>query len=76
VILPELGEKLGAYAQNKMAERRLEIHVNTKLRTVSKCGVHYVGHDDVQSSLPSDMRCEVDTAEVPRSRTTIGGTGD
>ena len=39
VILPELGEKLGAYAQKKLAERGVEIHVNTKVSTVSMRGV-------------------------------------
>ena len=39
VILPELGEKLGAYAQKKLAERGVEIHVNTKVRAVSMHGV-------------------------------------
>jgi NADH dehydrogenase len=31
VILPELGEKLGRYAQQKLAERKVEIRVNTKV---------------------------------------------
>ena len=31
VILPELGEKLGLYAQKKLAERGIEILVNTKV---------------------------------------------
>jgi len=35
VILPELGEKLGAYAQQKLAERKVEIRVNTKVTGVS-----------------------------------------
>src|SRR5215468_10671609 len=39
VILPELGEKLGAYAQRKLAERGVEIHVNTKVSAVSADGV-------------------------------------
>lgn len=39
VILPELGEKLGAYAQKKLAERGVEIHVNTKVSAVSMNGV-------------------------------------
>jgi NADH:ubiquinone reductase (H+-translocating) len=39
VILPELGEKLGTYAQKKLAERGVEIHVNTKVSTVSMRGV-------------------------------------
>jgi NADH:ubiquinone reductase (H+-translocating) len=39
VILPELGEKLGAYAQKKLAERGVEIRVNTKVSAVSEHGV-------------------------------------
>ena len=35
VILPELGESLGAYAQRKLAERKVEIRVNTKVTEVS-----------------------------------------
>jgi NADH:ubiquinone reductase (H+-translocating) len=35
VILPELGEKLGGYAQTKLAERGVEIHTNTKVESVS-----------------------------------------
>ncbi len=31
VILPELGSKLGAYAQKKLAERKVEIRVNTRV---------------------------------------------
>jgi NADH dehydrogenase len=39
VILPELGEKLGAYAQRKLAERQVEIRVNTRVQGVSEHGV-------------------------------------
>jgi NADH dehydrogenase len=39
VILPELGEKLGAYAQKKLAERKVEIRVNTRVKGVSGQGV-------------------------------------
>ncbi len=39
VILPELGEKLGAYAQRKLAERKVEIRVNTKVTGVTHEGV-------------------------------------
>lgn len=39
VILPELGEKLGKYAQKKLAERKIEIRVNTKVAGVSEHGV-------------------------------------
>jgi NADH dehydrogenase len=39
VILPELGEKLGVYAQKKLAERGVEIRVNTSVSGVSDHGV-------------------------------------
>ena len=39
MILPELGEKLGLYAQKKLARRGVEIHVNTKVRSVLAHGV-------------------------------------
>jgi NADH dehydrogenase len=39
VILPELGEKLGAYAQKKLAERKVEIRVNTRVAGVTQEGV-------------------------------------
>jgi NADH dehydrogenase len=38
VILPELGEKLGAYAQKKLGERGVEIRVNTRVEAVSERG--------------------------------------
>ena len=39
VILPELGESLGAYAQRKLAGRKVEIRVKTKVTAVSNSGV-------------------------------------
>jgi NADH:quinone reductase (non-electrogenic) len=39
VILPELGESLGAYAQQKLAMRQVEIKVNTRVTGVSERGV-------------------------------------
>ncbi len=39
VILPELGEKLGRYAQDKLAERGVEIRVNTRVTGISDDGV-------------------------------------
>src|SRR5262249_37831754 len=39
VILPELGEKLGAYAQKKLAGRQVEIRMNTKITGISDQGV-------------------------------------
>jgi NADH dehydrogenase len=35
VILPELGEKLGTYAQRKLMERNVEIHSNCKVTAVT-----------------------------------------
>jgi NADH dehydrogenase len=39
VILPELGEKLGAYAQKKLAERKVDIRVNAKVTGISARGI-------------------------------------
>ena len=39
VVLPELGERLGAYAQRKLTERKVEIRVNTKIAGMSAAGV-------------------------------------
>ena len=35
LILPELGDKLGAYAQRKLGARGVEIRINTKVLSVS-----------------------------------------
>jgi len=35
VLLPELGEKLGAYAQRKLEERKVEIRLNTRVEEFS-----------------------------------------
>jgi len=39
VILPELGGKLGAYAQKKLAGRKVDIRVNTRVTGVTDQGV-------------------------------------
>ncbi|MGE5275686.1 MAG: NAD(P)/FAD-dependent oxidoreductase [Acidobacteriota bacterium] len=39
VVLPELGEKLGLYAQEKLRRRQVEVRVNTKVVGVSDGGV-------------------------------------
>jgi len=39
VILPELDPKLGVYAQKKLAERKVEIRVNTKVAGITDRGV-------------------------------------
>jgi NADH dehydrogenase len=38
-VLPELGEKLGAYAQKELAARGVEIRVNTRVIAVDGCNV-------------------------------------
>jgi NADH dehydrogenase len=39
VILPELGPKLGAYAQKKLAARKVEIRINTRVIHVDENAV-------------------------------------
>lgn len=39
VVLPELGERLGLYAQRKLRERRVEVRVNTRVAGVADDGV-------------------------------------
>jgi NADH dehydrogenase len=39
VILPELGEQLGGFAQRKLSERKVEIRVQTKIAGMSEAGV-------------------------------------
>jgi NADH dehydrogenase len=39
VILPELSPELGAYAQQKLAQRQIDIRVNTRVTGVSERGV-------------------------------------
>jgi NADH dehydrogenase len=38
-LLPELGEKLGTYAQKKLAERKVEIRLKTRISAMSEDGV-------------------------------------
>ena len=38
-VLPELSQKLGAYAQKKLAQRKIEIVLNTRVESVSDAGV-------------------------------------
>lgn len=39
VILPELGPKLGTYAEKKLAERKVEVRVNTRVTRVDRGAV-------------------------------------
>jgi NADH dehydrogenase len=38
-LLPELGEKLGVYAQQKLGARKVEIHLGTRITGMSEAGV-------------------------------------
>ena len=49
VILPELGEKLGRYAQKKLAGRGVEIRVNTKVAGVTERGVKLSDGECIES---------------------------
>lgn len=49
VILPELGEKLGAYAQRKLAARGIEVRVHTKVSSISERGVGLSDGTTIQS---------------------------
>jgi NADH dehydrogenase len=50
VILPELGEKLGSYAEKKLAERGVEILVNTRVSGVSNSAVELSSGEIIRSS--------------------------
>jgi NADH:ubiquinone reductase (H+-translocating) len=48
-ILPELGDKLGRYAEKKRAERGVEILVNTRVTGVTENGVELSSGDEIES---------------------------
>ncbi len=49
VILPELGEKLGWYTEKKLAERGVEIRVNTRVIGVTESGVQLSTGEQIES---------------------------
>ncbi len=49
VILPELGRKLGLYAQQKLSERKVEIRTNTKVTGVSGDTVYLSDGTSIQT---------------------------
>lgn len=51
VILPELGETLGRYAQKKLAERKVEILINTRALGYSERGVELSENGPIQSPI-------------------------
>jgi NADH:ubiquinone reductase (H+-translocating) len=46
-VLPELGEELGRYASRKLAERGVEIRLNTKIKAVTSNGVELTDRTDI-----------------------------
>jgi NADH dehydrogenase len=50
VILPELDEKLGAYAQRKLAGRNVEIRLNTKVQGFSEGAVRLSDGTEIQTN--------------------------
>jgi NADH dehydrogenase len=50
IILPELGEKLGAYAQKKLAERGVEIRTMARVKQVTPHGVTLGDGTSIESS--------------------------
>jgi len=51
VILPELGEKLGAYTQRKLRERGIEILTNARVAGISDAGVRLADGTSIPSRL-------------------------
>src|SRR5262249_13749771 len=51
VILPELGDKLGAYAEQKLARRGVEIITNAKVAAVDESGVTLADGRNIPSRL-------------------------
>lgn len=49
VILPELGETLGRYTEKKLAERGVEIQVNTRVTGVTENSVQLSAGEEIQS---------------------------
>jgi NADH dehydrogenase len=49
VILPELGEKLGRYAQEKLRARGVEIRIDTRVTGVTERGVKLSDEDCIES---------------------------
>src|SRR5581483_8314679 len=49
VILPELGEKLGQYAQSKLSERGVEIKTNTRVNRASPQGIELSNGEVIDS---------------------------
>jgi len=50
VILPELGRELGVYAQRKLARRKVEIRLDTKVTGVSERGVELSDGEAIRSN--------------------------
>ena len=49
VILPELGEELGRYTEKKLAERGVEVQLNTRVTGVTENGVQLSTGEEIES---------------------------
>ena len=61
-ILPELGEKLGGYAQRKLIDRGIEIHTNTRVDGVDNDVVRLSALSEVEARMTVEARTVVWTA--------------
>ncbi|HUL17578.1 MAG TPA: NAD(P)/FAD-dependent oxidoreductase [Terriglobales bacterium] len=50
IILPELGDKLGVYAQKKLAARGVEIHLNAKATSLSERSIELSDGTSIESN--------------------------
>jgi NADH dehydrogenase len=50
VILPELGEKLGSYAQRKLLERQVDVRTGVRVAKYDNCTVHFNDGRSVRSN--------------------------
>ncbi len=76
VILPELGPKLGKYAQKKLAKRQVEIRLNTKVLQVDENGVQFSDGSRIASqtviwtagtspnALVAELPCQLDRGRI------------
>jgi len=60
----------------QLAERGVDIHVNTNLRSVSMYGVRYVGRDDVNRVFQVTCVVRLTLRKLLAGGTNVGGTGD
>lgn len=75
-VLPELGEELGQYAGKKLAQRKVELSLNTKIVGYSERGLEFEGGDFIRAvlvvwtagvrapSLVKDLTCKIEKGKT------------